>query len=169
MNKHPNYVDYLADENGGVFSLKTNRYLKPNDNGQGYLTVMLKNLQGVWKRVSVHRFIAESFYGFSKLVVNHIDGDKKNNCLSNLEFCTQKENINHSWEIGLCNHLPQLRSLNQKNKIGHKHHRSKKVRNTETNEVYECIREASEKNNIKKSTLVNQLKKNLTTKFIYEP
>lgn len=169
MKQHPNYLGYLADESGRVFSLKSNKYLKPSDNGRGYLTIMIKNNDGIWKRVLIHRFVAECYYGISQLVVNHIDGDKKNNCITNLEFCSQKDNVKHSWENGLCSHLPFLRSENQKNKIGIKHQRSKKVRNTETNEIYECIREASEKNNIKKSTLINQLKKNLTKKFVYEP
>jgi hypothetical protein len=168
IQEHPNYNGYFATSNGQVYSERSGKYLKGNNQGSGYLSIMIKNNDGKLKRVLVHRFIAQTFFGISELVVNHKDGNKLNNHLDNLEFCTQKENIRHSWEIGLCDHLSKIRSDNQKMKIGAKHHRSKRVRNNETNEIYECIREASEKNNIKKSTLVNQLKKNITTKFSYE-
>jgi hypothetical protein len=168
MQQHPNYKGYFATKDGQVYSEYSNKFLKAHNQGSGYLSIMIKNNYGEFKRVLVHRFVAETFLGLSELVVNHKDGNKLNNHLDNLEFCTQKDNVRHSWEMGLCDHLSNIRSVNQKTKIGAKHHRSKRVRNNETGEIYQCIREASEKNNIKKSTLINQLKKDLTTKFSYE-
>lgn len=55
------------------------------------------------KTVVVHKLVAESFigkrrYGFQ---INHIDGVKINNYLSNLEYCTPKENTEHAFKIGL--------------------------------------------------------------------
>ena len=52
----------------------------------------------------VHRMMMCSFYpvpGMEKLYVNHIDGNKLNNDLSNLEWCTSSENIKHAYKMGL--------------------------------------------------------------------
>ena len=64
----------------------------------GYLGVKLKHVSGVWKRVKVHVLMMQVFVGPRPkgLVINHIDGDKTNNLVSNLEYCTQLENEHHS-------------------------------------------------------------------------
>jgi hypothetical protein len=56
------------------------------------------------KKCKVHRIVMEAFKpnkNACKLDVNHIDGNKKNNNLLNLEWCTRKENINHAVKSGL--------------------------------------------------------------------
>jgi hypothetical protein len=68
----------------------------------GYITVQLtKNNKPLTKRV--HRFVAETFVPnpMNKPVVNHIDGNKKNNKGSNLEWMTYSENTLHSFKNGL--------------------------------------------------------------------
>lgn len=73
--------------------------LVKHDDTNGYDKVWLGD--SVMK--SVHRIVAEAFIpnpdGFSE--VNHIDGDKKNNCASNLEWVTHKKNIEHAIKTGL--------------------------------------------------------------------
>jgi len=71
-------------------------YLSFKDNGKGYYRVAL-SLNGKRKLIMLHRLIADSFIPNPKnlKVVNHIDSNKKNNDISNLEWCTQSDNCNH--------------------------------------------------------------------------
>ena len=81
---------------------KNGKILKPVLQKNGYLTVSL-NKNGKSKTVHIHRLVAETFLtNPDKLPeVNHKDGNKLNNCVENLEWCTSKENVQHSLEIGL--------------------------------------------------------------------
>jgi len=70
-------------------------------NVKGYKKVTLK-CDGVRKDMRVHRLVVMSFLGEpSKEMVNHIDGDKTNNKLSNLEWATRSENELHAYGTGL--------------------------------------------------------------------
>lgn len=53
------------------------------------------------KMVLVHRLVAELFLGKSDLTIDHIDGNKLNNAVSNLEYVTRKENLSRGWKNGL--------------------------------------------------------------------
>jgi hypothetical protein len=68
----------------------------------GYKVVNLK-VDGEQKNHLVHRLVAEAFIPNpdNKKFVNHIDGNKLNNEVSNLEWCTRSENMKHATEIGL--------------------------------------------------------------------
>lgn len=86
----------------GVNKAYLNDYcLKPLDNGKGYLRIKL-TINNKSKRVMLHRIIAEAFIENPNNypVINHIDGNKKNNQIKNLEWCTQKYNCQHSVKIG---------------------------------------------------------------------
>lgn len=51
------------------------------------------------KKISVHKIVALAFIKNTPFsVINHIDGNKLNNNINNLEFCTQKENTIHAWK-----------------------------------------------------------------------
>ena len=68
------------------------------DNGRGYQRVHLTNSNGKDRKVFVHRIVAMAFLGnVENLEINHIDGDKKNNKVDNLEICNRLENIRHSF------------------------------------------------------------------------
>jgi hypothetical protein len=70
------------------------RILKPSISGSGYYFIALQN-QGKRKVKDIHRIVAETFLGVpdgKNIIVNHINLNKKDNRLSNLEFITQREN-----------------------------------------------------------------------------
>lgn len=72
-----------------------------------YPVVALCNAEGK-KCVRVHRIVAEAFLEnyYNLPEVNHIDGNKNNNCVENLEWCTRTENVNHAWRTGLMSAPP---------------------------------------------------------------
>lgn len=98
-----NYEDYLVNENGDVFSKKNNKLLKPRESKNGYLKITLyKN--GKCKTFSIHRLVALAHLNNPNNypVINHKDGNKLNNNISNLEWCTVSQNIKHAFDNGLC-------------------------------------------------------------------
>lgn len=93
--------NYWISESGKVLNLKKNRLLKPYKNNWGYYGLKLGRKLGGIKMV--HRLVAEVFIENpeNKPEVNHIDGVKTNNHVSNLEWVTVKENAQHATKIGL--------------------------------------------------------------------
>lgn len=94
--------NYCVNERGEVLSLRKNKILSPKRNWDGYLRIQLWE-HNHCKYISIHRLVAEEFIPnpTNKPFVNHIDGDKTNNSVDNLEWCTQQENIRHAWDTGL--------------------------------------------------------------------
>ena len=104
---------YQVSDSGKVFSLKTDKLLKPYDSGRVYLQVDLyKDFSK--KRHSIHRLVIETFIENidKKEQVNHVDGCKTNNYLSNLEWCTRSENMKHAYKNGLNTGRP-VKSVSQ--------------------------------------------------------
>lgn len=107
MEKYKNIIGYeglyQVSNMGNIKSLigryKNVSVLKQGFDANGYKVVSLcKNK--VKKTKSVHRLVMEAFKGRSKLQVNHIDLDKSNNNIANLEYLTAKENIRHAMANG---------------------------------------------------------------------
>tara|TARA_R110002167_G_scaffold111405_3_gene283120 strand:- start:452 stop:1081 length:630 start_codon:yes stop_codon:yes gene_type:complete len=94
------YRDYGKGVKPSVYIRKGQR-LKPTYTADGYLQITFRNTTH-----KVHRWVANTFLDNSenKPQVNHIDGIKDNNYILNLEWCTAKENVQHSYKLGLaCN------------------------------------------------------------------
>ncbi len=78
------------------------RVLKPYAGNRGYPIAVLAESTGKKKTYTVHKLVAEAFLGpCNGLDVNHKDGDKKNNKVTNLEYTTALENMQHALEHGL--------------------------------------------------------------------
>lgn len=80
------------------------KILKPLKITKGYLGIRIYNNSNA-KTFKIHRLVATYFISNPNNLpqVNHIDGNKENNKATNLEWCTQTENMQHSYRIGLRN------------------------------------------------------------------
>lgn len=98
ITEHP---EYEVSNLGRVKSLKSNIIMNQYKSQSGYLNVYLYN-SGKRKGFRVHRLVAQEFLvkHSDNLEVNHIDNNKENNCVQNLEWCTRSENIKHSFDNG---------------------------------------------------------------------
>lgn len=90
------YDNYLISSCGTVKNIKTSRILKQQDNGKGYKLVDLCK-DGKATKKYIHRLVALAFIcnpnGYKE--VNHIDENKSNNHVSNLEWCTHAYNMRY--------------------------------------------------------------------------
>jgi hypothetical protein len=147
---------YEVSNTGKIRSLKRNIIFKDRIDKYGYKKATLQNC-GEIKHFTIHRLVAIAFIPNINNYpqINHKDGDKLNNNVSNLEWCTGKQNQRHAVNLGLRNvdHLivisrTKKRSLNPN---------SKKVRQLtlsgEPIQDWECILDAAELLNINKSNI----------------
>lgn len=102
MKQHPIYTGYFGSEDGEIYSNKRSKNgnlkkLKPQKHVLGYRLYFLSH-NGKQIGVTGHRFIAECFLpnpnNFSD--VHHLDENKQNNSVSNLEWTTHKKNCQYS-------------------------------------------------------------------------
>lgn len=104
MTKYKNFFNYLIYNDGRVYSLYINRYLKPYIDKNGYKKIKL-SINGCSNTFAIHRLVGLLFIDNpnNKPQINHIDGNKNNNSYSNLEWCTAYENNLHARTTGLNN------------------------------------------------------------------
>jgi predicted DNA-binding protein YlxM (UPF0122 family) len=93
---------YRVHEDGRIFSIGKNIFIRDRRHDGGYRVITIYN-NGKQTDCYVHKLVAENFIPNpdNKPQVNHKDGDKTNNKVSNLEWVTGKENRKHSLENGL--------------------------------------------------------------------
>lgn len=106
--------NYEVSKLGNVRNAFTQQVLKPQMGSTGYHQVNLKRLNGKFRAMKMHRIVALVFMDNpdEKRTINHKDGNKLNNKLSNLEWATDLENSQHSRETGLCEQGVKLKATN---------------------------------------------------------
>jgi hypothetical protein len=91
------FPNYMISKKGSIYNLRFKKYMKASPNAEGYKYIRLLNNK-VKKYYYVHRLVADHFIKKipGKNLVNHIDSNRSNNCVDNLEWCTNSENMLHA-------------------------------------------------------------------------
>lgn len=115
MKKIEQFPNYIISESGEIVNITNGRKINPFINNL-YYRVNLFVSKTEKKMCYLHRLMAETFIPNpeNKKEVNHIDGNKLNNSLNNLEWVTRIENSQHSYKYGL------QRAKRGKNNMKHK-------------------------------------------------
>lgn len=94
-----NYENCLINEEGQIYLKKKNKFLKPFKMKNDYLHVILMNKRNC-QLFPIHRLVAMTFIPNPDNLecVIHKDGDKLNNHISNLEWCTRSQSTKNSWD-----------------------------------------------------------------------
>lgn len=151
---------YQVSNHGRVYSLRKNKYMKPFSDKAGYIYIVLNKNKKV-KRYSVHRLVAKMFIpNINGLpCVNHMDENKSNNHVSNLEWCTYAYNNSYGTRLKRISnavkgekhhnygkyHTEETRNKMRKNHAnvsGRNNPMCRKVRCITTGEIFEYIGEA---------------------------
>lgn len=128
------FPNYEVSNLGRVRNKNTKQIIAPIKGSSGYLSVRIRKQTGDYEKpaLNIHRLVAKTFIPNpeNKPQVNHIDGNKLNNKMDNLEWCTRKENSKHAMKLGLFKPEPPEPP-------------KKKVKIIETGEVFNSIRDCA--------------------------
>lgn len=99
---HPQLENIVVSNTGKVKNYITNHVIKQRKNAGNYNVCSIK-VGSITKSFIVSRLVAQTFLDYcgNEYEVNHIDGDKDNNNLSNLNWLTRNENLQHAKDTGI--------------------------------------------------------------------
>ena len=131
---------YCVSREGDIVNSLTGKKLKPRNNG-GYSYVTLCDDEGHHQK-AIHRLVAKAFIPNpqDRPQINHLDGDKSNNRVDNLEWCSGSENMKHAYRTGL---QKPIREQIEYSLSKSAEKRKRPVRNVETGKVYSSIVECA--------------------------
>lgn len=95
------YPDYQFSSKGRVKNIHTGRILSQEISRNGYPTIRIFDKNHKRMHKNTHLMIALAFLGEPNQCINHIDGNKLNNNVENLEWCTYSHNNQHAYDMGL--------------------------------------------------------------------
>lgn len=133
------YDNFEVSNLGRVRNIKLRLIKSQRMTPNGYPIMTLKE-NGIRNTEYVHRLVAKAFHpksNFDGLQVNHIDENKENNAADNLEWCTPTQNYCHN---GRAKRVGENHKLNSPLR--------KAVKNVDTGEVYQSVREAARQTGI---------------------
>jgi len=115
-------MEYFIDKDSNVYSRskvgKKVKKLTKQLNNRGYERVRANNKNHLIHRTMANIFLDKPSNYEDNFVVNHIDGVKDNNKISNLEWLTPQQNVDHSWKTGLSSgHFKRKLNANQVREI----------------------------------------------------
>lgn len=114
LYKESSYKKYYVKEDGSIISITKGtgkeKNIKLQKNNKGYLVITINGVKEL-----VHRVVAKTYIpcNDTSLTVNHIDGNKENNSVKNLEWCSNNDNMRHARENGLFS-VNAMRKLTKK-------------------------------------------------------
>lgn len=141
---------YKISSEGEVYNTVTGKTLKPRiSHGYNYVTLCGENGH---RQVRVHRLVAKEFIPnvLGKPLINHIDGNKTNNNVENLEWCTASENMKHAYRTGLQKPIPEQIDDSLSRAITK---RRTRVRNVDTGECYSSVVECANSVGLSRSAI----------------
>lgn len=161
---------YLVSNYSRVFSLRRNRICKGAIDKNGYHKVTLSHSINT-KFIAAHRLAAFAFIPNpeNKPFINHKDGNKANNHVDNLEWCTNAENIQHGYDNGLINKKGSRTGWKMSDQTKRKIAKTvstqvvgghKRIRKNETGEIFDCVADAIKDAKVCKATFHNKMKAN---------
>jgi hypothetical protein len=186
LKQIPNFPNYFVSREGQVYSIKSKKFLKPKKHRGNYLYVQLYKEDKSYNK-TIHRLVAETFIKktdedlrLNRNCIDHIDGNRQNNHVSNLRWCSVKENNNFTLakankskaKLGNQYALGSKRSEETKEKIrkalkGNQNAPSKPI--TIDGVEYRGIREASRQLNISSTTIYCRLNSKNFKNYQYLP
>lgn len=125
-----NFPNYKISNYGNIINIRNNKLKKQTLHYTGYLIVNLYN-NTKSQTFRVHRLVAAAFIlnPHNKRVVNHIDGNKTNNVVTNLEWNTDSENEYHSYRV--LNRKPCYKAVDRYDKQGNYIETHENIKNAE--------------------------------------